>query len=773
MRACNTAHPAAPIPAMATAGPLAKCGPADFGGLSELRQIPSHSENPSLPVNPGAGGIAATAKTSPLEGALYLAETFGFFVAPLAPMAKTPVPGRSWKTSTSDPAVVKAWAKAYPGCNWAVDCEKSGLAVIDVDRKNGVDGRETLRELKAMYGHLPPTMTSHTPSGGVHLVFTGEIPSKAGNLGKGLDTRGVGGYIVAPGSVLPNGRYELATGDLAPQPVPEWVVGLAGATREESKPQTAAVVEIDQPRHIDMARNLIKRTEGAVQGNGGDAATFKLCAKLGGLGVSRDTAFELLTADDGGGSWNDRCAPSWEFPELEAKITNAYRYRNQAPLGGETPEAVLGDFIDEGDDAPRPMAATVTSSDEVAQARRNSVPSIVLESLRAGRFLKCLPPPLVFLFAGSLLAGEVGLLVGHGGAGKGFFVLQAAAAVAGGLDGVAGVLTVAQHGPVFCMCAEDSSHVLHNRVHDVFQNATPADAFDDDAYAEVLAERINENLYVMSGVGLDVRLMEMDGGNPRPSLFFKTLLATLKTISGLRMVILEPLSRLYTGNENDNTLATYFFSLIERIAQETGATVLVAHHTNKASGSSKAGKGEKAQQQQIEGRLVQDAVRGASGFSNAVRWQMNLTTLTDDEIKSVGGDPSRSGMYLAGKVSKNNSGKPEGTFFLERGHGGVLHRFERKRQKSDLEIEAMLVEKLVEDIRQRENAGEPPVVLKTLAEGRAKLWKTEIPAATVSGIKTAAATAVLGGKLFPVRRKIANGHEVEFLATVPDAGNHA
>src|SRR4051812_29025248 len=46
---------------------------------------------------------------------------------------------------------------------------QSGVVVVDVDRKGGVDGFDTLDELGAAI--LPVTPLAHTASGGLHLYF--------------------------------------------------------------------------------------------------------------------------------------------------------------------------------------------------------------------------------------------------------------------------------------------------------------------------------------------------------------------------------------------------------------------------------------------------------------------------------------------------------------------------------------------------------------------------------------------------------------------------
>ena len=64
-------------------------------------------------------------------------------------------------------------------------------------------------------GHrLPRTFTVRTPSGGLHLYFTApdkSLGNTVGKLGRQIDTRGVGGYVVGPGSVCRTGYYTIVT----------------------------------------------------------------------------------------------------------------------------------------------------------------------------------------------------------------------------------------------------------------------------------------------------------------------------------------------------------------------------------------------------------------------------------------------------------------------------------------------------------------------------------------------------------------------------------
>lgn len=107
---------------------------------------------------------------------------------------------------------------------------RSGLVVLDVDFGHG--GEETLAALTAVHGTLPDTPIAKTGGGGRHILFAHpgfDIRNSAGKLGKGLDIRGDGGYIVAPPSLHPSGaRYEW---DMAHLPsstplahMPQWMI---------------------------------------------------------------------------------------------------------------------------------------------------------------------------------------------------------------------------------------------------------------------------------------------------------------------------------------------------------------------------------------------------------------------------------------------------------------------------------------------------------------------------------------------------------------------
>lgn len=178
--------------------------------------------------------------------ALWLAG-HGVPVFPLAVGGKVPKAGTAgFKDASTDPAQVARWWERTP-FNVGISCGPARLVVIDLDTPKtdtktralvelpepfasmpGVhDGADVLAVLAAEAGQPVPldTRTVATPSGGLHLYFTAPhpLPSSIGKLGPMVDTRAMGGYVVAPPSRTELGAY--VTVNAAPiRPLPAWLV---------------------------------------------------------------------------------------------------------------------------------------------------------------------------------------------------------------------------------------------------------------------------------------------------------------------------------------------------------------------------------------------------------------------------------------------------------------------------------------------------------------------------------------------------------------------
>ncbi len=167
--------------------------------------------------------------TPMLRSALAYAE-LGFAVFPLKPRGKVPAGGHGCKDATHEPDEIRAlWID--PQCNVGIATGYgSDTLVLDVD---GDEASENLSALERQHGLLPKTPTVETARGRhIYLRYPGpevEIRNSAGMLGKGLDVRTDGGYVVAPPSVHPSGSIYRWLDGFSPREValadmPEWLI---------------------------------------------------------------------------------------------------------------------------------------------------------------------------------------------------------------------------------------------------------------------------------------------------------------------------------------------------------------------------------------------------------------------------------------------------------------------------------------------------------------------------------------------------------------------
>lgn len=122
------------------------------------------------------------------------------------------------KKATTDPAHIRTWWLKWPRALIGVATGFQRLFVVDFDpRVDEATGEVwTLERLKAeleaqMGCAVPPSLTSVTQSGGVHIWLEwpddgGPAITNRGNLPLHVDVRGEGGYVIAPPSVMASGR---------------------------------------------------------------------------------------------------------------------------------------------------------------------------------------------------------------------------------------------------------------------------------------------------------------------------------------------------------------------------------------------------------------------------------------------------------------------------------------------------------------------------------------------------------------------------------------
>ena len=288
--------------------------------------------------------FAGARPANKLECALALAAA-GFHVFPLAPDTKNkPLITDYPNKASRDPEQIRKWGAQWPAANVAISTTRygaGGLLVVDVDNKGDKDGDSATLALELDGREFPPTMVQHTPTGGRHVIYTVPKAVKQGVdvLGPGLDIRSHGGYIVGAGSVVPAGVYSATI--QTPAPAPQWLIDACGARRERTEDSAKPVEGVDIGRARQRASEYLQTAPQAVEGQGGDATTFKVVARVKDLGVPQDEAADVLAP------WNELNAPPWSPDELAVKIRNAYKYGTERP-GAAAAEAQF-DAVPEAD----------------------------------------------------------------------------------------------------------------------------------------------------------------------------------------------------------------------------------------------------------------------------------------------------------------------------------------------------------------------------------------------------------------------------------------
>ncbi len=263
---------------------------------------------------------------SKLNSAIKLAD-MGFYIFPLRENSKLPLIKDFPNKATRSVEQITAWWKDPVmelehdyniGISTSTFGDNEALIVIDVDNKGEKKGSEVLEELDMLGKESPFTSTQTTPTNGKHLIYrhTEALKQGVNVLGKGLDIRSKGGYIVGAGSTI-DGKYYRVESLKTPTIAPTWLVDQLGKAPEREE-------------QIDLTNSLPSAIERAIfylqneapeslKGDGGDATAYKVAAMVKDFGVAKSDCLELMMEHWFNGS-------GWSPEKLQAKINHAYEY---------------------------------------------------------------------------------------------------------------------------------------------------------------------------------------------------------------------------------------------------------------------------------------------------------------------------------------------------------------------------------------------------------------------------------------------------------------
>ena len=260
----------------------------------------------------------------------------GAALVALHPSAKNPIE-RGWPDRPiTTQAEIDQLFNEYPSANYGIITgRQSKIVCIDVD---GPDGRKSLKALEAKYGKLPPTvtvMTGRDDSYHLYFKYVGRpLRNSAGKIGKNLDFRGDGGYILGVGSIHPNGlEYDYADG-LGPNSVeiaelPLWLAEILADP--ESKPSL-------NDGHVTKAGDLEVASSALtsfVSEPGRNQHLTRLAGRLRNADIAHLALVEALWIEN-----EQKCRPPLERTEVEKIAESVARYVPKNQTGDEAEDLV-------------------------------------------------------------------------------------------------------------------------------------------------------------------------------------------------------------------------------------------------------------------------------------------------------------------------------------------------------------------------------------------------------------------------------------------------
>ena len=300
---------------------------------------------------------------------------------------------------------------------------------------------------------------------------------------------------------------------------------------------------------------------------------------------------------------------------------------------------------------------------------------------------------------GFIARGEMHLLVGEGGVGKGHVVCQLATCLAGASPAR---VDLADHGviadipfssklgfdvhplrdgeKVLLLVGEDDAHEMHARIY----AAAVAEKLSEEQAAAVAA-RLRWRSYRGDATTL-VDLSDDQKAIKTPEMH--ALLQYLDEEGPFALVIVDPYSRFIAIEENANTLQHQAAATLEAISKAPGRpAVLLVGHVSKPGDDERSGK--------VTRHLTQHDARGASAVVNAVRVCHAMApgsrkVIVDGDGKEAGGDIMGGGVnareimehFVKLACVKNNLGPKGREKYLSWTADGGLHvETERTQQE--------------------------------------------------------------------------------------------
>jgi hypothetical protein len=267
-------------------------------------------------------------------------------------------------------------------------------------------------------------------------------------------------------------------------------------------------------------------------------------------------------------------------------------------------------------------------------------------------------PPVRWFITERMPAGRAGLLAAVGGSSKTRLMFHLAIGACCGR--LPWPWTVAKRGRAVLLLAEDTAADAHHALSMIGRALTPDER-------RLVAER----LIVWPLAGEDARLLRLAAaGVLVPTERAADLTRRLKMTRDLAFVGLDPALALTDGDELNPAHQRRLGELVDRLAIDTGACVLLSAHASKGS--------------QALDEPGSHTARGSGALTDCCRFEYVLRTMTAQEARQFGiGDVAERKAHVQLTATKGNA-LPPASFapvWLRRGIGGALEPADLDRQE--------------------------------------------------------------------------------------------
>ena len=443
-----------------------------------------------------------------------------------------------------------------------------GLLVIDCDRKQGgADGVAAFHALCSAQGiDLSGSFVVETPSGGFHFYYRADhaFGNSRGSLPDGIDVRGKGGYVIAPGATLLDGRtYRHAHGswDAIP-PLPETLAALL----TEKRPTASVLPDSDATGLAVTDRE--KRCAQAALAD--EVGKLKAMGEGSGRNKALNNAAHSLGTMDGWIDLNEVANALWE-----ASIENGYVAKDGEAAAKQT----ITSGLMAGRNNPRALLALPANIEAIDVA-----PMIRNEIAKYKAKLALVPPatdkrrsvvvlqgsaieakPITWLWDGYLPLGKLTLLAGAGGTGKSTLAFS-----------IAGIITNGGVWPDGTRCTSAGNVLIWSSEDD------PADTIKP----RLMAVGANESRYgVVSGI--------VDEQGHASSFDASRDVAALREavaqIGGIKLLIVDPIVSVVTGDMHKaNDVRSSLQAIVDFASECDCAVIGITHFAKGTAGKNSA-----------------------------------------------------------------------------------------------------------------------------------------------------------------------------------------